>query len=39
MALAAAKAVTVEPLPGASRFRTVAIIRSITSPRNAHGRN
>lgn len=39
LALATAKAVAVEPLAGSSRFRTIAIIRSVASARNAHGRN
>ncbi|HYW14668.1 MAG TPA: cysteine protease StiP domain-containing protein [Allosphingosinicella sp.] len=39
MALAAAKGVAVEPLAATGRFRTVAIIRSVASPRNDHGRD
>lgn len=39
MALAAAKGVAVEPLAAASRFRTVAIIRSVADAGNEDGRD
>jgi len=39
VALAAAKAVAVEPLAATSRFRTIAIIRSVAGPGSLHGRN